>query len=84
MTKDLNLSATQVEKIKAINLKYANQKGELFKSKDRSGMRDRMDLIRTHQATAVKKVLTEEQRATYLRMGRENGQGNDAAKQPQN
>lgn len=63
MTKDLGLSAEQTEKVKAINLKYADQvddmRGEAKDQKD--AQREAMKGMRDQRNADLKAVLTPEQ-----------------------
>ncbi len=63
MTDSLSLSAKQAEKVKAINLKYANKSKEARSNSDgdRDKMKASMETIRTEQNAELKKVLTQEQ-----------------------
>jgi periplasmic protein CpxP/Spy len=70
MVKDLALDAKQTEKVTAINKKYADKMGEMFKNaqSDREGMRDKMMALRTQKNDELKTVLTAEQYTKYLEL----------------
>lgn len=68
MVKDLGLDAKQTEKVSAINKKYADKMGEIFKSSqgaDRDAMREKMMTMKTQKDAELKTVLTAEQYTKY-------------------
>ncbi|HNW51334.1 MAG TPA: DUF4890 domain-containing protein [Prolixibacteraceae bacterium] len=89
MVKDLGLDAKQTEKVSAINKKYADKMGEMFKNAqgggDHDAMRKKMETMRTEKDAELKAVLTaaqytkyqelEKQRMERFRQGPPPGQG---------
>jgi periplasmic protein CpxP/Spy len=67
MVKDLGLDAKQTEKVSAINKKYADKMGEMFKNPqgDRDGMREKMQAMRTEKDAELKTVFTADQFVKY-------------------
>ena len=64
MVDSLSLSTKQGEKVKDINLKYANKQTEMRQANaegDWEQMRTKMTALRTEQDTELKTVLTQEQ-----------------------
>lgn len=71
MVDSLSLSTKQGEKVKAINLKYANKQKEARAANtdgDWEKMRATMDAIRTEQNAELKTVLTQEQYDRWLKI----------------
>jgi Spy/CpxP family protein refolding chaperone len=72
MVTDLGLNADQTKKVEALNRKYGEKMGELFRSTtpdgDRSAMREKMTALRTEKNNELKAVLTEAQMKKYLEL----------------
>ncbi len=74
MTEKLSLSAKQAEKVKEINLKYANKMKEARAANtdgDWSAMRETMGKLRQEQDAELKTVLTKEQAETWTKFQEE-------------
>lgn len=95
MNEQLSLSAKQAEKVKEINLKYANKMKEMRDSNtggDWSAMREAMSAIRQEQDNELKTVLTTEQFEKWSKYvedkqsqrGRKGNNGKDTPKEKGN
>lgn len=79
MIKSLDLSAAQGEKIKSVNLEYA-EKMQTIRTQarkedtDREEMREKMKALRVEQKTALKKYLTAEQLEKWEQLQKERPQ----------
>ena len=76
-TKMLNLTPDQVEKVKAINLNYCQQRADLMKempqSQDRTAMENKMQGIRLAQDNELKTILTADQQTKLTKAHSEMG-----------
>lgn len=92
MVDSLSLSTKQGEKVKEINLKYANKQTEARQANtdgDWEQMRAKMDALRTEQNTELKTVLTQSQFDHWQKISEEmakhrggNGKGMDGRGNP--
>lgn len=76
-TKMLNLTPDQIEKVKAINLNYSQQRADAMKTaaetKDRTAMETQMQGIRLAQDNELKTILTADQQAKLTKAHSEMG-----------
>lgn len=72
MVTDLGLNAEQTKKVEALNRKYGEKMGELFRNTtpdgDRTAMREKMTALRTEKNNELKTVLTEAQMKKFLEL----------------
>lgn len=72
MVSDLGLNADQSKKVEALNRKYSEKMGELFRSAspdgDRSAMREKMTALREEKNKELKGILTEAQMKKHLEL----------------
>ncbi|MDA3879257.1 MAG: hypothetical protein PF436_02615 [Prolixibacteraceae bacterium] len=73
MTEDLKLNELQVEKVSALNKKYAEKMRDAFQNAEgnREQMREKMQTLRTEKDTELKEILTEEQFKKYQEIEKE-------------
>jgi len=73
MTEDLNLNEQQVEKVSALNKKYAEKMRDAFQNTDgnREQMREKMQTQRTEKEAELKEILTDEQFKKYQEIEKE-------------
>lgn len=72
MVSDLGLNADQTKKVEALNRKYSEKMGEVFRNTgpdgDRAAMREKMTALRTEKNNELKTVLTEAQMKKFLEL----------------